>query len=112
MSFSLDKNNIFLTKGDTFQLPIDFHQPILGAKIDVAIYQDGSFEPLVQKTITEHTDDEAGKTIIYIEKEAFDTLSAGTYGIYMSLTLPDESKITFFPANPREKALFHLISPV
>ena len=112
MSFSLEQNNIFLTKGDTFQLPIDFHQPIHGAKIDVAIYQEGTFDPKIKKTITEHTDDEQGKTLIYIEKEAFDDLPVGTYTISMSLTFLDDSKITFFPANPRQKALFHLTSAI
>ena len=53
MSFQITKNQIIITKGDTFSLPIHFHQPINGAKILIEVFKEGALLPIIQKEITD-----------------------------------------------------------
>lgn len=112
MSFSIDKTNIYLTKGDTFHLPVHFHQSLKGARITVEIYQKEGLAPLIQEVITSHLDEDEGKTLITIPKEKFDPLLIGDYKILMRLNFLDGTSMTFYPASPVETAVFHLTSAI
>lgn len=106
MSFQITKNQIHITKGDTFSLPVHFHQPINGAKILIEVFKEGTLLPIIQKEITEHSDPLAGKSLLHLEKE-LTNIPGGTYFIQMSITLQDGAKYTFYPPNPG--AVAHLI---
>lgn len=111
MSFQITPNSITLTKGDTFSIPVDFHQPIDGAKIGIQVYQSGKIDPVIDKTITQHIDAAHGKSELLIEKELTD-LPAGTYQVQMTITFLDGKRYTFYPPKPDTKAYFHIVSAI
>lgn len=108
MSFTITKNKITLTKGDTFIIPIDFHQQIEGAKITINLYKKESSVPFLTKVISNHTEPQVGKSLLLIEKEELD-LIPDTYKIDMSITFLNGIKYTFFPPSPEIKAEFEII---
>ncbi len=111
MSFHFTKNSITLTQGDTLTIPVDFHQPIDGATIRIQVYQANKIEPVIDKTITNHTDPEQGKTVLLIEKE-LTNIPAGEYQIQMTITFLDGNRYTFYPPNPATQASFHIIPAI
>ena len=111
MSFIMTKNKITLTKGDTFSIPIDFHQPIEGATITIQIYQADGILPVVVKEIKNHVNASQGKSLLLLEKE-LTNLQAGTYKIEMFITFLDGSKYTFYPPMPEIKPVLEIIPSV
>ncbi|MBO7243784.1 MAG: hypothetical protein J6V53_00685 [Alphaproteobacteria bacterium] len=105
MSFTLSSNQISITRGDTFSIPVHFHQPIQGATISIAVFKEGTLLPVIQKEITEHLDETAGKSLLLLEKELTD-IDPGTYYIQMAITFLNGAKYTFYPPHPDTKALF------
>lgn len=105
MSFLLTSNHISITKGDTFSIPVHFHQPIHGAIITIQVFKEGQLLPVIQKEISKHLDDESGKSLLLLEKELTD-IEAGTYFIQMSITFLNGAKYTFYPPHPDTKASF------
>ncbi len=111
MSFTMTKNKITLTKGDTFSIPIDFHQPIEGATITIQIYALDGLVPLITKEIKEHTNAGAGKSLLHLEKEMTD-LQAGSYKIEMFITFLNGTKYTFYPPLPEIKTTLEIIPSI
>lgn len=105
MSFTITKNQITLTRGDTFSLPVHFHQPLTGATLFIEVFQEGVLLPLIQKEITEHLNEETGESLLVLEKE-LTNIPSGTYYIQMSVLFLNGAKYTFYPPHPNTKALF------
>lgn len=105
MSFTVTKNQITLTRGDTFSIPVHFHQPIIGASILIEVFKEGQLLPIIQKEITTHLEETTGKSLLTIEKE-LTNIDAGTYYIQMSITFSNGAKYTFYPPHPDIKARF------
>ncbi len=105
MSFTITKNQIQLTRGDTFSIPVHFHQPISGATLLIEVFKEGTLLPVIQKEISQHLDAQNGKSLLLLEKELTD-IEAGTYFVQMSITFADGAKYTFYPPHPGTKATF------
>lgn len=112
MSFTVTKTKITLTKGDTFSLPVHFHQPITGAVITIRLHQKNKITPVIEKLISTHTAPAEGKSILLLEKELTDTLLEGSYPIEMFITFSDGNKYTFYPPQPDLTAELVIKNPV
>ena len=103
MSFLFTPTTITLTRGDTFSLPVDFHQSIEGATISIFLFDEAGVLPVVEKHIKDHVDAEKGKSILLLEKEET-LLPVGRYQIQMTITFLDGARYTFFPPRPEGEA--------
>lgn len=108
MSFTISKSGIQLTRGDTFSMPVFFHQPIRGATITIEVYQKSSIQPLIKKDISVHADEDHGKSVLLLEKE-LTNIPIGEYIIKMYITFLDGKRYTFFPARPDMTATLSIL---
>lgn len=112
MALTISGNDIYIKKGDSGAINLDFNIDITGSTVyfTAKTSLDDS-ESVIQKTVTTHSNPSEGITSITLTSS--DTnISAGEYYFDIQINLADGNVHTVYPSDPNKQGRLHITKGV
>ena len=112
MALTISGNDLYIRKGDSGTINLDFNIDITGATVYFTVKSAiEDTENTFQKQVTNHTNDSEGITAISIDSSDTD-IAAGEYVYDIQINLSDDQVHTVYPAEPNKVGKLYITKGV